>query len=213
MDQPILSRPPFGFSSQSASSLPLPELSAVLLLDADGRVTAANHSARSLWQTTNREPVGTHFASLFQFDLVSDEPGWIVAQWKVLLNATLDQHALLITKPKSGVSRHVTTRLETHLGTTQGYIATVQPTQTLSVPAVGDVASFRLLTEKGVAGFFDLNLKTGRAHYSAAWKKILGYLDAELPDTIDQWRELIHPDDSAAAPDQLANGKLAISAR
>ncbi|MEO6876364.1 MAG: ATP-binding protein, partial [Opitutaceae bacterium] len=42
---------------------------------------------------------------------------------------------------------------------------------------------------------------------------ILGYLDAELPDTIDQWRELIHPDDSAAAPDQLANGKLAISAR
>ncbi len=55
-------------------------------------------------------------------------------------------------------------RLETHLGTTPGYIATIQPAQALAVPAVGDVASFRLLTEKGVAGFFDLNLKTGRAH-------------------------------------------------
>ena len=191
----------------------MPELSAVLILDADGRVTAANHSARALWQTSNREPVGGHFTSLIQFDLVSDEPGWIVAQWKTLLNATLDQNALLITKPATGVPRHVVVRLETHLGATPGYIATITPAQALAVPAVGDVASFRLLTEKGVAGFFDLNLKTGRAHYSAAWKKILGYHDAELPDTIDQWRELLHPDDSAAAPDQLGSKKLASSPR
>ena len=184
----------------------------VLILDAEGRVTAANHSARSLWQTSNRDPVGGHFANLIQFDLVSDEPGWIVAQWKVLLNATLDQNTLLITKPVIGAPRQVIVRLETHLGATPGYIATLQPLQALSVPAVGDVASFRLLTEKGVAGFFDLNLKSGRAHYSAAWKKILGYLDAELPDTIEQWRELIHPDDSAAAPDQLGK-KLATSPR
>ena len=182
------------------------------MLDGDGRVTAANHSARALWQTGNREPVGGHFAELFQFDLVSDEPGWIVAQWKVLLVATSDQNALLITKPRVGTPRHVLVRLETNLGISGGYLATVQPAQALAVPAAGDIASFRLLTEKGVAGFFDLNLKTGHAHYSAAWKKILGYLDAELPDTIDHWRQLIHPDDSAAAPDQLGK-KLAVSAR
>jgi PAS domain S-box-containing protein len=210
VDQPALSRPPFAFAGQSGSALP--ELNAVLLLDADGRVTAANHSSRALWQTTNREPVGGHFTSLIQFDLVSDEPGWIVAQWKVLLNATLDQNAVLITKPVHGAPRHVIVRLETHLGATPGYIATIQPMQALSVPAVGDVASLRMLTEKGVAGFFDLNLKTGRAHYSAAWKRILGYADAELPDTIDQWRELLHPDDSAAAPDQMGK-KLSSSPR
>jgi two-component system, cell cycle sensor histidine kinase and response regulator CckA len=211
VDQPTLSRPPFAFSSQSSSAA-APELSVVLVLDAEGRVTAANHSARTLWQTSNRDPVGGHFANLIQFDLVSDEPGWIVDQWKVLLNATLDQNTLLITKPVIGASRPVIVRLETHLGATPGYIATLQPLQALAVPAVGDVASFRLLTERGFAGFFDLNLKTGRAHYSAAWKKILGYLEAELPDTIEQWRELIHPDDSAAAPDQLGK-KLATSPR
>ena len=203
MDQPIPSRPPFSVSASSASAHVAPELSAVLLLDADGRVTAANHSARALWGTTGREPVGGHFCSLIQFDGNSDEPGWIIAQWKALLNSTLDQNALLVTKPAGGMPRNVFARLETHLGATPGYIATVQPVQPLAVPAVGDVASFRLLTEKGAAGFFDLNLKTGRAHYSAAWKRIIGYQDAELPDTIDQWRELIHPDDSSASPDQL----------
>ncbi len=203
VDQPNLSRPPFSFSAQSASAQAAPELSAVLLLDADGRITAANHSARALWGTSGREPVGGHICSLIQFETASEEPGWIVAQWKVLLTATLDQNTLLVTKPAAGVPRNVFIRLESHLGATPGYIATVQPVQPLAAPAVGDVASFRLLTEKGAAGFFDLNLKTGRAHYSAAWKKILGYLDAELPDTIDQWRELIHPDDSGASPDQL----------
>jgi hypothetical protein len=37
--------------------------------------------------------------------------------------------------------------------------------------------------------------------FSPAWKKIVGYADAELPDTLATWHQLIHPEDSSAAPD------------
>src|SRR5262249_4536634 len=51
-------------------------------------------------------------------------------------------------------------------------------------------------------GFFDLQLKAGAVHFSPAWKKLVGYADAELPNTLETWRKLIHPDDSGAAPDK-----------
>ena len=212
LNQPTPSRPPFAFATQPASALAGTEVCAVLVLDATGRVIAANPSARWLWQAADHEPVDAHFAGLFQFDEGTDEPGWIITQWKVLLAETLDQYAPLMAKPHTGAPRPVVVRLEANLGAPSGYIATIRVAQPLAVPVAGDIGSFRLLTEKGAAGFFDLNLKTGRAHYSAAWKKMLGYQDAELPDTIEQWRQLIHPDDSAAAPDQLGK-KLAGSAR
>jgi PAS domain S-box-containing protein len=217
LNQPTLSRPPFGLSTQHSPAYCVPELCAVLVLDTSGRVTAANLSARSLWPSGDREPVGAHVTSLIQFDQITREPGLIEAQWKVLLDATLDQNALLITTPRSGVPRQVVVRLETHVGTGSGYFATVQPAPLPPPPTPvaatkDDFTNFQLLTDRGAAGFFDLNLKTGRAYYSAAWKRMLGYEDAGLPDSIDHWRQLIHPDDSAAAPDQPGK-KLAIRPR
>jgi PAS domain S-box-containing protein len=59
------------------------------------------------------------------------------------------------------------------------------------------------LLQHGAIGFFDLDVRTGRASYSPTWKRMLGYGDDSVPDTIEAWRGLVHPDDSAAAPDQL----------
>src|SRR5205807_6325656 len=73
-------------------------------------------------------------------------------------------------------------------------------------------SGFALLAEKGAAGFFDLNLKAGQVQLSPAWKKLLGYANAELADTLDTWHQLIHPDDSAAAPDKISK-KLAGESR
>ena len=47
-----------------------------MLLDAAGRVTAANATAQALWQAEPGALVGAHFASLLAFDVVSDDADW-----------------------------------------------------------------------------------------------------------------------------------------
>jgi PAS domain S-box-containing protein len=62
----------------------------------------------------------------------------------------------------------------------------------------------RVLNDRSPLGFFDLNFVRHETLLSAAWKRMLGYTDASLPNAYDSWLALIHPDDSGAAPDQLA---------
>ncbi|MES1167289.1 MAG: PAS domain-containing protein, partial [Pseudomonadota bacterium] len=183
-----------------------------MLLGANGIITAANASARSLWQTAESELVGEHFAGLFAFDVVSNEPDWLEAQWDVLLSAALEQSIPLQAQPREGAVRPVRVRLEKALAVTPGYFALVETpgagsttphsSSAIATPTRADGPA--LLAEKGAAGFFDLHFKDNRIYYSPAWKKLLGYVDAELPNTYDTWLKLIHPEDSGAAPDKLA---------
>ena len=101
-------------------------------------------------------------------------------------------------------------QLEKISGLDDRLLATVQP------PAAGGPAptapahdGLQLLVTQSGIGYFDLDLTTGAARYSPAWKKMLGYAHAELPDTHAAWRELFHPDDSAAAPDKLGKKSAA----
>ncbi|MEO5959618.1 MAG: PAS domain-containing protein, partial [Opitutaceae bacterium] len=95
--------------------------------------------------------------------------------------------------------------LEPIVGPTLGYVATIQIVES-SQPALpdSDAASnaFALLAERGAVGLFDLDFEARRFHFSPAWKALLGYGPADLPDTLETWHRLIHPDDSAAAPDR-----------
>ncbi len=183
-----------------------------MLLDPSGKVAGANGSARLLWQTANNELVSESFASLFAFEVTSNDPEFLEAQWDVLLASSLDRTAALTAQPREGAPRDVRVRLEKPLGTAPGYIATIQlPAAPSAAPKVAGgetAAAYSLLAERGSAGFFDLDFKTNRVHFSPTWKKLLGYAAAELPDTIDTWHTLIHPDDSSAAPDKLSR-KLA----
>jgi PAS domain S-box-containing protein len=56
------------------------------------------------------------------------------------------------------------------------------------------------LLQHGSVGFFELDLVQGAAAFSTSWCHILGY--AVAPTSVAGWRELIHPDDTGAAPDQ-----------
>ena len=71
-----------------------------------------------------------------------------------------------------------------------------------------DATGPTLLAARGPLGFFDLDLTTGTVTTSPAWKKMLGYASGELPDTHEAWRDLIHPDDTAALPDRVAKPPL-----
>ncbi|HVU24921.1 MAG TPA: PAS domain-containing protein [Opitutus sp.] len=193
------SRPPSADSSRRSAT----DSAAVFLLDAAGRVIHANHAARALWQAGDESLAGESFPALFAFDIVSSEPDFLEAQWDVILDSARNRDATLAAQPRSGAPCDVRVRLEQLPD--DSYLAVVA-TAPAAAPAAAPATegAFALLADKGAAGFFDLDLKSGRVFYSPSWKKILGYVDAELPDTIETWRELIHPDDSAAAPDQLA---------
>jgi PAS domain S-box-containing protein len=189
---------------------------AVLVLDDSGKVTGANQEAKALWQTGVGELVGEFFPGLFELDIVADEPRMLEAQWDVLLAATLDKRAVLSIQPKEGAPRPMTVRTEKAIGAAGGYIVVIEPPfKPGAAPAAfpdDQAEALQLFAEKGDVGFFDLNLKARRVVYSPAWKRMLGYADTELADTYEAWLNLLHPEDTAAAPDK-AGRKFKVGAR
>ena len=176
-----------------------------MAINGKGRITAANASAAALWQLPANELLDQAFASLFQFEVTSNDPEFLEAQWDVLVGSALNQTMPLTAQPRDGAPRDVRLRLEQ--SSTDGYLATIQPPAALAKPtattgALDDRgAALELLAAHGTAGFFDLNLAAGRYQFSPAWKKLLGYTAGELPDTLESWDELILPVDSADAPE------------
>src|SRR5208283_4879637 len=61
---------------------------AILVLDASGRILLADAGARLLWQAGETTLNGAPFSSLFAFDVTSQDSGWLESQWEVLLAAT-----------------------------------------------------------------------------------------------------------------------------
>lgn len=181
----------------------------MLVLNGKGGIVAANASARALWQTGPGELIGEPFASLFAFEVTSTDPEFLEAQWEALLGSSLDATTTLSAQPREQAPREVRMRLEANL-TGEGYIATLQPASPAAAGAVARVAgddrseALDLLAAHAAAGFFDLNFAAQKFQFSPAWKKLLGYTAGELSDTLETWHELIHPEDSAAAPDKLA---------
>ncbi|MBI5692544.1 MAG: PAS domain-containing protein [Verrucomicrobia bacterium] len=180
----------------------------MLQTDAAGKVVAASAGARQLWP--ERPIVGEALPSLFSFEIVSTDPEFLEAQWDVLRSSPSGQPMPLTTLPDGGSdSREVQVALESALDPAHGFHVVITlpgASPRAGTPGGdGDTAreGLRLLFENGSAGYFDLNLREGQVHLSAAWKKLLGYAPPELPDTVDAWRRLLHPDDSSAAPDKV----------
>jgi PAS domain S-box-containing protein len=47
-------------------------------------------------------------------------------------------------------------------------------------------------------GLWEWDTRSGRVFYSVRWKSLLGFSDAEVGDSIEEWKSRIHPDDLAA---------------
>ena len=188
---------------------------AVLVLDTNGLIQMASSAACTLWQASSTELVGDTFPNLFVFDVTSRDSGWVQSQWEVLLAAAQIQPVALQLQPKEAAAHDSMVRIERASDNPVSYFAFITP----PAPAVAPVVSappfatvlapdnfLALLNDRSPLGFFDLNFRKNEVYYSAGWKRLLGYADVDLPNTYDSWLLLIHPDDSAAAPDRQSRG-------
>ncbi|MBE34256.1 MAG: hypothetical protein CMI16_01630 [Opitutaceae bacterium] len=186
-------------TSAPSSSFP----PAVLILDEAGSVQAANRSACQLWKTEADSLNGEAFTSLFEFDIYSDDTDWLEAQWMAVHDSSLDRDSKMDAKTHGGITQKVVLRIEKASGLENRLIATITPVQTFAETASATAGGMDILAAQGGLGFFDLNPQSGAAQYTPAWKKTLGYVDAELADTYATWLDLIHEEDTGAAPDQV----------
>ncbi len=175
------------------------------MLDTDGRVQVASATACALWQASYAELVGDLFPNLFTFDVVSHETGWVQSQWEVLLVAAQSHPIALRLQPKEAAAFDVNVRLEKAGDAPGRYFAfiTLPPAAPLATATPAD-NFLTQLHERSALGFFDLNFQKNEVYYSPVWKRMLGYTEAALANTYETWLELIHPDDSSAAPDRQA---------
>jgi two-component system, cell cycle sensor histidine kinase and response regulator CckA len=180
---------------------------AVLVLDAHGRIELANPEARSLWKASETELIGDYFPNLFAFDVTSRDSGWVQTQWEVLLAAVLSRPANLRLQPKETGSFDAVVRLEQCSSDPARYFAfcTTQVRSPTPASTAAGESLFGVLNDCSSLGFFDLNFVRNEVFYSPAWKRMLGYSDANLANTYDSWLAIIHPEDSAAAPDKFAS--------
>ena len=177
---------------------------ALFTLDKDGLILTANDTALHFWQTTVSQITGTPFTHLFVFDRTSVATAGANAQWALLLANTLARTIGCESRLPNNMTLEVGVRIEESQGGSSGYFAVVEDParHNDSTPPLLIDSGLALLADEGVVGFFDLNFKARQMYYSPAWKKVLGYTDQELTNNYDSWQRLIHPDDSAAAPDQ-----------
>lgn len=52
-------------------------------------------------------------------------------------------------------------------------------------------------------GVWDWNIADKEIYYSHQWKAMLGYIDDEIGDTLDEWDKRVHPDDRQSCYDDL----------
>jgi len=168
-----------------------------------GKIIAANSTALRYWKTSAEQFRSTPFAQLFIFDGTSVATAGTEAQWTLLITNALNRSITCLTRLPENATAEVALRIEETEGADQGYFAVIEdPVRHRdSTPPLLVDSGLALLADEGTVGFFDLNFKAGLIYYSPAWKRQLGYTDKELSNTYDSWQRLIHPDDSAAAPD------------
>lgn len=185
-------------SSIASTSAP-----AVLLLDAEGIVLMANPAAATVFGQALEALAGQSIVALLHFELLTDDPVMRAIQWEALC-------ATASVRPQSIRARNLPRlyhlRLDVATKVPVQWFATLLPTMEDVVepaPVHPLLDALTLLANRSVLGFFDLRLDIGEITTSAGWKRMLGYTDHELPDTLASWRCFVHPDDTAAAPDQV----------
>jgi len=56
-------------------------------------------------------------------------------------------------------------------------------------------ARWRFALDSGGHGIWEWNTQTDRVFFSHGWKRMLGYEDGDIGDSLDEWKSRVHPED------------------
>jgi two-component system, cell cycle sensor histidine kinase and response regulator CckA len=172
-------------------------------LDARGVVLSATRSAENFWLVSPGTLVGRSFMSLVQLTAPPADGSGAEIAWELLRVTALNRAITCKARFADDSTCEILIRLEeVHAQPPQYFAQIDDPARTREPgsPIVID-SGIALLVDNGAVGFFDLNFLAGQVYYSPTWKRMLGYTETDLANTYDSWLRLLHPEDSAAAPD------------
>jgi len=185
-------------------------------LNPDGSVQYADTEAAAILGREGKSLVGRRFLDLLDFAIETENPDDETIQWDLLVSSALGTRIPVpASRGDTGSSLTVYLRFTESEG---AYFASItdqpspverpvdDPTQTSGTGGHTD-QRLAALVESSQFGLFDLNFGSKEIYYSPGWKRMLGFADNELPNTQSTWIDLIHPEDSDAAPHQSVRRK------
>jgi two-component system, cell cycle sensor histidine kinase and response regulator CckA len=178
----------------------------IVLVDRHGAIHLATVTAARLLGAEATALRGRPLVACFEFDVLAEDPETAAAQWELVLAGAQSPGGELLSPRTRPDGPRLRLGAEAVGEPDDGYCLTLVPVVAASAgsgSATGPASALEVWREHARVGFFDLDFAAGIFHYSPGWKRQLGYQDEELDNTHDSWRRLIHPDDSAAAPDQV----------
>ncbi len=170
-------------------------LNAILLASDDGRYLDANPAACRLLGTTHDQLVGRQVSTVVVPDRVDTAAAWAAflaagsASGRVRLRrndgSVVDAQYNAVANVLPGVHLSVLSDVTEELRHQQ---------RQQELTALMDLA----MMDSDLV-FWDADLRTGRmSSVNGHWHAMLGYTRDEVPDTIDAWDALVHPDDATA---------------
>jgi len=182
------------------ASTPAP---AVLLLTAEGNILSANPPALAILGQALETLVEKPLVTWLHFEFLSDDPAMIEIQWEALAGTASVRPQSIRTRTSPRLF-HLRLDASTFAGV--AWFATFVPATEESAelaPSHPLQDALTQLANRSTLGIFDLRLDTGEITTSTGWKRMLGYTEHELPDTLASWRSFVHPEDTSATPEQV----------
>jgi len=194
---------------------------AIVLVDETGRIEFANTTLGRWWNVDVAALIGDSFPNLFEFEVISTDAEWQQTQWMALRDTATEGPVVLTIHSRSGAPLEITLRLEKAIeGEKVRYLAYIRKSgvddkaeSANAAARIGSMGSydsdsaipengtFEILEADADIGFFDFDYVAGKFTCSDKWFSILGYTASDLKLSGSIWRELVHEEDSAAAPD------------
>ena len=175
---------------QQAENLFLNASDGILVLDEQGAIVRANPAAATLLQSSDRPLVG-HYLQEFFSSLTGTVADWSGCCEQTVASADFGDRILEASISDGWHPRNANQQYE--YTTILRDITERKLVEKLRLSE----ERYALVMQGANEGLWDWNLKNNEIYFSQRWKAMLGYADDEIANTIDEWRDRIHPDDKA----------------
>lgn len=156
-----------------------------------------------IYRIAGIKPDGTAGPALLRKVVHPDDMDGVVASLRHSLQQKVEHHIEYRMLHPDGSERWVECRAQPvcdHHGEAtklSGFLQDISERKAAETALRQSEERFELAMKGANDGLFDWDLVAGSIYLSPRWKEMLGYPDAELASTLDNWKRLIHPDQRA----------------